>query len=1122
MKQKKLFVLLCLVYKTVMCSSQIFDDFNDGSFDDGEPLLWTTSQRSGQNDFTILNGEVQSRGPAFASALFFSTEIPVDFQNNDVTWTFRVRYASGAPSGSNRMEIYLMSDRSDVSDSPTGYFVRLGESGSDDGIDLFHSGTSTAIINDLEDMIASGLSAVIRVTRSANGRWLLEADPNGGDDFQEIGFAEDNHEVAGNHFGVHVIHTSTRNDAFFFDDFRMDAVAAIDTIAPQILGAEFVSNQQIEIRFNEPIDASTASVSANYSIHPGVTVLDAELISETIALLTTSVLENGTSYTIRVSDVLDVNGNALLENTEVVLEYIVFEEPQVLDVVINEYMAAPGLTRSLPEVEYVELFNRSDKFFNLEGWGIRDESGGSSPFTSATLAPNSYLILTGVGNGNLFDEGVNVLEVSGFPVLNNSGDVLIIADSIGKQIHAVEYQSTTNSIANELVNPYHPCISINEYALSIDESGGTPGEQNSVFDTTPDQSRPFVKSHYVDNGLVVIFSESMDMESLLEGSYDVTGNLEINEIVPLGGATPNAAILRFSNEMVPGISYRSTLKGMKDCAGNTIESTTFRFGLGRKPDFGELIITEVMYDPEPAIHLPEHEYIELHNPTEEIMSTSGILLKDSRTFCELPAMHIFPGEYYVIASTSALEVFEGNVIGVSGFPSLSNTGEMLTLSHDESHVFAVGYDPGWHDLDKANGGYSLEMMDIGQPCLEARNWTSSMDPSGGTPGRVNSVVKVVPDRFPPEMIIAIALSNDSIRVDFSELIEPASLGNSRFSFSPKLTIADVAFNPDYPKSAYIILSQAMKENLLYSLSISGIADCIGNTIRGGLIKFALPISPSGGEIKLSEVLFNPRVNGVDFVEIYNDSDNYLSLEGWQLANDTLLEGAVSLAPDHLMMDPRAFLAVTTDSDHLLMNYPKGSKKNIVEVDALPSFPNEEGSVIVFDQGGVLAQRLDYDESYHYRLLEDVDGVSLERISFADQVNRSENWRSAASDVGFATPGYANSQSMLTEQYRQHLVANPKIFVPGNSSSNSAYTLINYQLDRSGQFANVAIYDRNGRLVKKLAQGVSLSTRGFMRWDGDTDKGNVARMGYYLIVFEVYDGNGNTQKLKETVVVGRDF
>ena len=80
-------------------------------------------------------------------------------------------------------------------------------------------------------------------------------------------------------------------------------------------------------------------------------------------------------------------------------------------------------------------------------------------------------------------------------------------------------------------------------------------------------------------------------------------------------------------------------------------------------------------------------------------------------------------------------------------------------------------------------------------------------------------------------------------------------------------------------------------------------------------------------------------------------------------------------------------------------------------------------------------------------------------------------------------------------------------------------LLDAVLEEAGKFANVTVYDQSGRTVAELANGASLSTSGFMRWDGTNRSGQQVRSGYYLVVFEVYDGAGSKTVLKETVVVG---
>ena len=163
----------------------------------------------------------------------------------------------------------------------------------------------------------------------------------------------------------------------------------------------------------------------------------------------------------------------------------------------------------------------------------------------------------------------------------------------------------------------------------------------------------------------------------------------------------------------------------------------------------------------------------------------------------------------------------------------------------------------------------------------------------------------------------------------------------------------------------------------------------------------------------------------------------------------------------------------------------------------------------------------YDEDFHLSFLESVDGVSLERIDPKSETQDPDNWTSASSAVGFATPGALNSQQFDVPLASATVSIEPKVFVPGNrSAAHQSFTTINYQLDQAGQFANVTVYNQMGQPVAVLARGESLGTTGFFRWDGTSYGGSVVRRGYYVVLFELYDNSGNAQTLKQTVVVGK--
>ncbi|WP_370088917.1 lamin tail domain-containing protein [Ekhidna sp.] len=1111
---------------------QYEDDFEDETLG-STPDMFNPALGGDISSFLLVDegGDKQLRSNAGSGAQDYYLSIPSN-QIDNSTWEFFIDLKFN-PSGVNYVDVYLVADQSNLTSVQNGYFVRIGDS--EDWI-AFHKivggSVSSALISTPEDILNNSSSKPfkIQVSRDGLGNWELFTDEGSTGTFTSVGTVTDTDVTSSSVFGFLVVQSSAASvvNNHFFDDFYVGPTPT-DMEPPTIQSVTAISETQVDVKFSENVDETSSQDSGNYAIDGEVAVNSAvrDGSDNSLVHLTTSTLDNGSTYTITINNVEDENTNPIDTDSEATFDYIVTETAEPGDIVINEFMADPTPATSFPNIDFIELVNVSDKYLQLSGWTIKDNSvsGISDAFGNYIFEPGEYLIITDIDFAVDFSIFGEVLGVDNFPNLNSTGeDQIIIRDASESTLAELTYSSSflEDAITLELINPNDPCLSIASYALSTDPLGGTPGTQNSVFDDTPDTSAPTIQSYSFSNSLTINFSERMDAASLSSGSYSVSDGLTIDQ-VNMVGEFPLSIEVTFVEAVEQGVLYEFTISNVSDCSGNLLEETTIKFGLGRSPSFNELIITEVMFDPDPQRELPEAEYIEILNATSEILSSDGISLTDATKTIDLPSRTLSPGEYYVLTTTSASSEFTNNAIGVSGFPSLNNSGEHLTLSMGSELIFSLEYDPDWHEEDKSDGGVSLEMRDVTNPCLEnGNNWTSSQDVRGGTPGMPNSISEVIPDNFGPEIVSAVAFAQDSIRVEFDEKIDPKSANMAIISLSPSLPIDQVSFDLFSPKSLTIALEESLAESAPYTLNVENVTDCSGNEIQQGETVFALPVLAEENEIKLSEVLFNPRPNGVDFVELYNDSDKYISLKGWQLAR--LVEGEVDapkiLAEEELVISPEEFLVFTSSSSITLSNYPKAV--NLVEISSLPSYNDDEGTVLLLSPDDEIMDQFDYSDDYHYDLLKSVEGVSLERVSYEESSNNPNNWRSAASTEGFATPGYVNSQSFTSEAAKGRVTADPEVFIPGNSGSGRDFTTINYQFEQAGKFANVNIYDQLGRHVKNLARGASLSTSGFLRWDGDTDDGKMARMGYYLIIFEIYDSSGNSEIIKETVVVGRDF
>ncbi|MEI9935353.1 MAG: hypothetical protein WDM71_11020 [Ferruginibacter sp.] len=80
---------------------------------------------------------------------------------------------------------------------------------------------------------------------------------------------------------------------------------------------------------------------------------------------------------------------------------------------------------------------------------------------------------------------------------------------------------------------------------------------------------------------------------------------------------------------------------------------------------------------------------------------------------------------------------------------------------------------------------------------------------------------------------------------------------------------------------------------------------------------------------------------------------------------------------------------------------------------LPSFNDDNGDVIILNMQGEIIDELSYDVGWQFPLIDNPQGVSLERIDYDAPTQSSDNWHSAATSAGYGTPGYKIHNTTLT-------------------------------------------------------------------------------------------------------------
>src|ERR1035437_9104745 len=107
-------------------------------------------------------------------------------------------------------------------------------------------------------------------------------------------------------------------------------------------------------------------------------------------------------------------------------------------IVINELMIDPSPVVSLPNCEWMELYNTSNDAVNLAQWIIK---GGSCDcvLPSFSLAAHSYVIVAATASKGKLDAYGSVLYCNCFPSLNNEGKALWLLNPLGKLQDFVSY-----------------------------------------------------------------------------------------------------------------------------------------------------------------------------------------------------------------------------------------------------------------------------------------------------------------------------------------------------------------------------------------------------------------------------------------------------------------------------------------------------------------------------------------------------------------------------------------------------------------------------------------------------------------------------------------------------------
>ena len=647
----------------------------------------------------------------------------------------------------------------------------------------------------------------------------------------------------------------------------------------------------------------------------------------------------------------------------------------------------------------------------------------------------------------------------------------------------------------------------------------------------PDTIKPTVASVNVLTPFTidVKFSEPIGLTSAQNTlNYSVNSSIG-NPIAAVRDAGDLSLVhLTFLNQFQNATNYILSISGVQDVAGNTMNAFSFPFAFYNAGS-GDVLIHEIMADPDPAVGLKSAEYVELYNKTAFPISLNGWTFSDGSSTVSIPSVTILPDSFLLLCALDNVDSFPSSIsIATLALPSLNNSGDNLLLRDNFGNtIHAVNYLDSWYNSSsKQNGGWSLEMIDANNPCSGKENWSASIDASGGTPGRRNSITGNNPDTIRPQLVRASLQDNHTLLLYFSEAITASSasvvtnfLVNN--SIGNPLTVS--AFSLDYT-TLQLSFTSTFVSGTVYTIRVSNLSDCSGNTIgMSDSARFAIGDTVHANDLVINEILFNPRTGGYDFVELYNRSNKVIDLKGLDiLENDysnpqSILEQA-TISTESYLLFPQEYVVLTESPENILLNYNVENPNALLQVPSLPNYDDNQSICILKVHNGETLDSLAYDHNWHFALLDVEDGVSLERIDFNKPTQDKSNWHSSASTVGFGTPTYQNSQYSETGITSDEIKIEPEVFTPDNDGDKD-FTFINYKFTEAGYVLNAKVYDAKGREIRTLAKSELLSSEGKLMWDGIDDDNQKARVGIYIVYLEVFNLQGKVKKLKKQVVLG---
>lgn len=541
--------------------------------------------------------------------------------------------------------------------------------------------------------------------------------------------------------------------------------------------------------------------------------------------------------------------------------------------------------------------------------------------------------------------------------------------------------------------------------------------------------------------------------------------------------------------------------GLTDSSGNTGSDSVWVSYHHPLP--GELVISEIMADPSPPASQPEVEYLELANLSGEPLELTGWSLVAGNKTYALPPVHV--DSFLVLTALADTAEFPGSAaLSASGSWLANDNLNLELLNPQGERMDWVNTTYLEHDLIKADGGWSLEKINLEQLCFDPANWAGNLT-NGGTPGGPN-IAQIPPDFTLPAPLRLGWLNDTLLEVLWNQ-------GPENLSVTPVLwPDPGLTFSWADPLTLWLKWPQPPVPGATYLLRFDSLENCRGDRFEDTLL-LGSGLWPEAEEVWLTEVLYDPLTGCPAYVEVYNNSDHLLDLRDLRLGlreNGHLTEVRCP-SPESVLFPPGTYRCWTKDVMQLGACHRAKEPGALVAVEELPSF-GSSGELVLLRADLEPLDRMKYG-SFLYHENARKEGVSLERYG----TDAAAPWFPATETAAYGTPGYANSQEPRIFSAQQ-VMELPFTGVSPNGDGFQDVLEIHLRLPGGNHLADLLLVDERGVVQRSLALNAGVGDTSVYYWDGRSDSGATCGAGPYVIWLKVKYADGKEEVFREVCAV----